>query len=364
MTSLAAQEIDESVARWASLDEAQLLRELSSAGLYDGLPVVRPTPEGLAAILAANDLAGDEAVAAIPPRDRETSVKELALCALVAGCMPEHLPVLRACAAALTDPALNVRGVLTTTGSAALVTVVSGPARKRLGFNAGANFLGPGTRANAAVGRALALLTRFVAGALPGVTDMSTMGQPAKYTCCFAENEEESPWEPLHAERGLAREESAVTVFAISGTIEVVNGYAQSSRDYLHSLAETLAAPFAIAPTDDPLVGGGQPIVLISPEWARALASEGLSKRDVKASLFKRAACPLDRLSPSMREEVLRRRRSRGEVLRAPLRAAQSADDILIVVTGGVGAKQTVMASWNGGSYAATRAIPAPSPRL
>ena len=357
MTSLAAREIDETVARCASSADAQLLEELGAAGLYDGLPVVRPTPEALASFLDASGLDGSETVEAIPPRDRETSVKALALCALVAGCTPDHLPVLAACARALTDPALNTRGVLTTTGSAAFAVIVSGPARERLGFNARANCLGPGVRSNAAVGRALGMMTRFLGGAVPGVTDMSTMGQPAKYTCCFAENEEENPWEPLHVERGFARNESTVTIIAIAGTMEVVNPYGLNARDYLHSLAQTLATPSAISPTDDVLIGGGQPIVLISPEWARAIAAEGLSKRAVKEELFKRASCDLDRLSPSAREEVIRRRRTRFEVLRAPLRPARKADDILVIVAGGVGAKQTVMANWNGGSCAATQRI-------
>ncbi|HVA37254.1 MAG TPA: hypothetical protein VNJ51_06550 [Candidatus Dormibacteraeota bacterium] len=357
MTPLEAHEIDETVARWGGISEAQLLDELGAVGLFDGLPVVRPTTEALAAFLGAHGLDGSEVVEPIPPRDRAASVKALALCGVVAGCTPAHLPVLLACARALTDPALNTRGVLTTTGSAALAVIVGGPARERLGFSGGANCLGPGVRSNATVGRALSLMARFIGGALPGVTDMSTMGQPAKYTCCFAENEEESPWEPLHVERGLAPDDSAVTIAAIAGTMEVVNPYGQSARDYLHSLAETLAAPNALSPTDEVLIGGGQPLVLVSPEWARALAAEGFSKRAVKEEIFKRAACSLDRLSPSAREEVIRRRRSRLEVLRAPLRPARTADDILVIVAGGVGAKQTVMANWNGGSSAATQRI-------
>ncbi len=357
MTPLAAHEIDERIERWSTLDEEHLRDEFAELGLYDGLPIVRPTPQMLAAFLDANGLDGSEKIEPIPPRDREASFKALALCAIVAGCAPHHLSVLRACADALGDPALNTRGVLTTTGSAAFAVVVNGPAREQLGFNGGANCLGPGVRSNAAVGRALALTTRFIGGALPGITDMATIGQPAKYTCCFAENEDENPWEPLHVERGFAREESTVTLVGIAGTMEVVNGFAHNASDYLHSLAGALAAPHAISPTDDPLIGGGQPVVLLSPEWARALAAEGLTKRAVKEEIFKRAACTLDRLSPSAREEVIRRRRSHGEVLRAPLYPAATPDDIMLIVAGGVGTKQAILANWNGGSRAASQRI-------
>jgi len=273
-----------------------LLSEKSDLG--DGLPVVQPTPARLNAFLESNGLRGDESWGHVPPLDREASASSVALCALLAGCIPEHLGVVRACLRALEDPLLNARGVLTTTGSAALAVIVNGPIRNQLQFNADANCLGPGNCSNASVGRALSLVTRRIGGALSGQADMATMGQPGKYTFCFAENQEVNPWTPLHVERGLAPGQSAVTVIGVSGTVEVADMHAQSADEMIDVLGEAMSSPSAPFLGDEGLVGGGQPLVLLSPEWAATFAAAGLSKAELQRRLHRRAECSLERLSP------------------------------------------------------------------
>lgn len=317
--------------------------------------MVRPTHAALEAFVAAGATRGSELIGSV--LDQQASAESVALCAILAGCVPEHTLILHACVRALSDPALNARGVLTTTGSAALAVIINGPIRHRLGFNAGGNCLGPGVRSNATVGRALSLITRFVGRAIPGVTDMSTMGQPGKYTFCFAENEEQSPWESLHVERGFASSESTVTLIGVAGTVEVVDVHAQSATEMLGVMAETMAAPSALWLGDEGIVGGGQPLVLISPEWARVFKDRNLDKHEIKRRLYERATCTLDRLPASFVQELVRGRRARLEPLRAPLRVATDAQDILVVVAGGVGVKQTFVPNWNGSSRAVTMAV-------
>ena len=343
------------IAGWERVSDAELYDALAEAHLSDGLPVVRPTHAALEAFLAAGGTRGSELIGTV--LDHEADAESVALCAILAGCLPEHMPVVHACVRALADPALNARGVLTTTGSAALAIIINGPLRRRLDFNAAANCLGPGARSNASVGRALSLITRYIGKAIPGATDMSTMGQPGKYTFCFAENEEESPWEPLHVERGFAASESTVTLIGVSGTVEVVDTYAESPNEMLGVMAETMAAPSAFWLGDDALIGGGQPLVLISPEWGRAFSDAKLSKHEIQRRLYERARCTLDRLPSTFVQEVIRARRARLEPLRAALRVAADADDILVVVAGGVGVKQTFVPNWNGSSRAVTVAI-------
>lgn len=343
------------IARWQGADDAQFYEELAKAQLSDGLPVIRPTPAALEQFVAAGGTPPSHRVGFV--LDAAATADAVALCAIVAGCVPEHVPVLHACVRALKDPVLNARGVLTTTGSATFAIIVNGPIRRRLGFNAGANCLGPGVRSNAAVGRALALMTRFIGGAIPGETDMSTMGQPGKYTFCFAENEEESPWEPLYVERGFAAGESTVTLIGVAGTIEVVDAHAASPGEMLGLMAETMAAPSALMMDDEPLIGGGQPLVLVSPEWARTFEEAKLAKAEIKRRLFDRARCGVERLPASFAETLMRHRRARMEPLRTPLMVAAQADDILVVVAGGVGVKQTYVPNWNGRSRAVTAAI-------
>lgn len=337
---------------WEKASDAALYAALAETHLSDGLPVVLPTRSALERFVAAGGTAASTQIGSV--MDQPARADAVALCAMLAGCALEHMPVLHACIRALEDPALNTRGVLTTTGSAALAIIVNGPVRRQLGFNAGANCLGPGVRSNATLGRALSLVTRFIGGAVPGVTDMSTMGQPGKYTFCFAENEEESPWEPLHVERGFEAGASTVTVIGVAGTVEVVDVHAASPGEMLGLMAETMAAPSALLMDDDELVGGGQPLVLVSPEWARAFEEAKLDKADMKFRLYERACCGVERLPASFAQELVRRRRARFEPLRAPLRVAAAPEDILVVVAGGVGVKQTYVPNWNGRSRAVT----------
>jgi len=350
-----ARTIAATIAAWQRAADAEFYDALAQAQLSDGLPVIRPTPAALEEFVAAGGTGASHVVGSV--LDGAASAEAVALCAILAGCAAEHVPVLHACVRAMADPALNTRGVLTTTGSAALAIIVNGPLRRQLGFNGRANCLGPGVRSNATVGRALSLMTRFIGGAIPGETDMATMGQPGKYTFCFAENEEESPWDPLHVERGFAPTESTVTLIGVSGTVEVVDAHAGSAGEMLALMAEAMATPSALLIDDEPLIGGGQPLVLVSPEWARAFEAAKLSKSDVQAGLYKRASCGVERLPASFAEELMRGRRARLEPLRTPLRPAAAPADILVVVAGGIGLKQTYVPNWNGRSRAVTVAV-------
>ncbi len=321
----------------------------------DGLPVLATSEAAIAALLAADGLTGAEPVGRVPPLGGLATTAQVAVQALRSGCAPGHLAVVLAALRAIQTPAFNALGVLTTTGSAACAVIVNGPAIDRLGFNGGANSLGPGSRANAAVGRALGFVTRNLGLAVPGVVDMATMGQPGKYTFCFAENERDCPWEPLHVERGLPIEESAVTVVAAAGTIEVVNSLAQDADELLESIAQTLGTPSSVSRSGEvTTVGGGQPLVLLSPEWAEICQREGLDKHAVKEELWRRARCPVERLPRRLREAVTMQRQAARQDPSAPLPVAERPEDVLLIVTGGVGVKQTVIPNWNGGSRAVT----------
>lgn len=314
---------------------------LQALGLGDGLPVAEPSSRLVRAMLEATGAAPEELLAVVPPLRGPLTARRLAVCAALAGCEPAHVAVLVAACAALDAPELNALGFLTTTGSAAPLLVVNGPARHRLGFNAGPNCLGPGNRSNATVGRCLSLVLRIVGGAREGLADMATVGQPAKYTCCFAENEEASPWEPLHVARGLDRRDSAVTVVGVAGTVEAFAAESATPDAMLDAVATVLAgsAPVVAASgSGGGLAGGGQPLVLVSPEWAAQLAGAGLAKTDLQRELFQRS---------------VRTAGAPGETWRV----ADDPNDVLVVVAGGVGIKQTVVPNWSGGSRAVTRRV-------
>jgi hypothetical protein len=272
------------------------------------------------------------------------TVEKIAINAVMAGCRPEYLPVVIAAVEAVCTDKFNIHGVLATTHFAGPVLIVNGPIRDRIGMNYRVNALGQGNRANATIGRALQLVVRNVGGGRPGEIDRAALGQPGKYTFCFAENERESPWEPLHVGRGFARDQSAVTLVAVSGTLEVTNMHVTTSEDILDTLAAALFLPGSLD-ADGRLVAGGRVTILLSPEWAAAFGSRGIGRRDVTTLLAERAVWPDALLPASLR---------RAKVAHATVRAARSGDDILLVVAGGVGIKQTVLAGWAGGSTPVT----------
>jgi len=173
-------------------------------GWSDGLPLVPPTEAAVARFVAAAH--GDnEPIAPISPRQVVPTLQSLAANAVMAGCKPEYFPVVLSALRGVLNADYNLHGTLATTHPCAPMVMVSGPLRHELAINCGSNCFGQGWRANATIGRALGLILLNVGGAKPAIMDRSTMGSPAKYSFCFGENEEESPWAPYHVRRGFAR---------------------------------------------------------------------------------------------------------------------------------------------------------------
>src|SRR5881396_269418 len=206
-------------------------------GWTDGLPVVPPTEERVLAMLAGSTRAPDEVVATVAPDLVECTVEKVAINAVMAGCKPEYLPVVLAAVEAACTDEFNVHGLLATTYFSGPVVIVNGPIARAIGMNSGGNVLGQGNRANATIGRALQLVIRNVGGGRPGEVDRATLGNPGKYTFCFAEDEAGSPWEPLHVERGLPPGRSAVTLFAGEGPRGVVDQLSRTPESLARSLA-------------------------------------------------------------------------------------------------------------------------------
>lgn len=323
---------------------------LYRAGLTDGAPIVPPTAERIRRMYGGARLDPAGYAGTLEPGLQPIRVYQLAICAVMAGCEPRHLPVIVAAVQAMQEPAFNLLGIQTTTGSAAPVFIVNGPGASAAGISGGANCLGSGVQANVCIGRALRLVLQNLGGARSGGMDMATMGQPAKHGVCFAENEARSPWEPLHVERGFGTGQTVVTVVGISGTVEVVHGSNAEPDEILLTMAHSMTIAGNAGGAG--VLGGGGPLVIFSYEHAQALAGAGMSKRDVKQYLFDRARLPLSLLGRGMAESL----RGRGSDDDA-LRIARASDDILIVVAGGVGIKSTYMPTWGGGTVAQSAVV-------
>ncbi|RPI47085.1 MAG: hypothetical protein EHM59_05580 [Betaproteobacteria bacterium] len=330
--------------------------EMMAAGLSDGLPIVPPTADRVERMLSKHWVDPDEVLCQLAPLFVPVTWRDLAINAVMAGCKPEYLPVVAAAVEALAGAEFNLIGISTTTGSAGTLVIVNGPIAPALGMNAAANALGPGNRANATVGRAVRLVLQNVGGAKPGEIDMATLGQPAKYTFCMAENETASPWDPLHVERGFARDASVVTVVGTAGIVEVVDSCSRTPAE----LAQTFAHSMLIAGTvgGGGLLGGGEPLIVLPPEQAVFLAQAGCSKLQFKREIWERAVMGLDMLSASVREHLTGRLgEASGVDSGAPLRVAEKPEDIMLVVAGGVGVKAAYVPTWGGSTRAVSRPV-------
>jgi hypothetical protein len=250
-------------------------------GWTDGLPVVAPTVERVAHMLTGTTRAPDEIVAVIPPDLVECTVEKVAVNAVLAGCVPAALPIVLAAVEAGCTDEFNAHGLLATTWFSGPLVVVNGPIARAVGMNSGTNALGQGNRANATIGRALQLVIRNVGGGRPGEVDRATLGNPGKYTFCFAEDEAGSPWEPLSVERGITPGTSAVTLFAAEGVRGVVDQLSRDPESLTRSLAaclRTVAHPKLAMVWDAMLV--------VSPEHGRVFRDAGWSKTRLREALM------------------------------------------------------------------------------
>jgi hypothetical protein len=265
-------------------DEAEAMFD---RGWTDGLPVVPPTEARVLRMLEGTSRASDEVVAVVPPDLVECTVEKVAVNAVMAGCKPEYLPVVLAAVEAACTEEFNGHGLLATTYHSSPVVIVNGPVRAAIGMNWGLNALGQGNRANATIGRALQLVIRNVGGGRPGGVDRATQGNPGKYTFCFAEDEEGSPWEPLSVARGAAEGASTVTLFAGAGVQPVV--------DQLSRTADSLASSYAAClrtVAHPKLVVAFDALVVVSPEHARVFRHDGWSRARLLDELQARLQLP------------------------------------------------------------------------
>jgi hypothetical protein len=318
----------------------------------DGLPIVPPTAERVEGMFASTTRERHEIVAQVAPGYGEATVERIAINCVMAGCDPAYLPVLLAATEAVADPAFNLQGIQATTNPVAVWVIINGPLGKALNVNARFNCLGQGAWANATIGRAMRLILQNIGGALPGEMDRATQGQPAKYTFCCAENEDVSPWEPLHVERGYAREQSTVTVVGAEGTMNM-NTHSKEAYELARVMADTM-----VHPPSNEYVHGGEPWLVIGPEHAEIFKRGGMTKADLKRELWERSKMPASALAA---KELERARDSRTEDLgeltpRTMLTISHSPDNVMLIVAGGAGTHSVYVPCF-GNSRAVTRMI-------
>ncbi len=334
-------------------DEAEFQRVALENGWSDGLPVIAPTRERVAAMLTTVDASPELSLGRIPPAGHGATLDALAANAVMAGCEPRWFPIVLAAVSAALDPGFNLESMVPTTHPVSTFVCVNGPAGRDHGFNSGGNALGPGNAANATTGRALRLILQNVGGGRAPEVDRSTQGGPAKYTYCVAENEAANPWTPLHVERGFDRDDSVVTVFGAAGPANIVDYVSDNPEGILYSAAGTIAGTGS-----NNAYYMGELVLLLSPEHANTIASAGWNKSDVRGFLY-------DIARNSLRD--LKRGGMWGMQYWPPwfttvdddhrLPLVRHPDDIVIIVLGGSGRQSCVLHAWTGTTAGVSRPV-------
>ncbi len=289
-------------------------------GWTDGLPIVPPTEKAIAEMMTGTDLPPDHMVTKVIPRMGKATVEKIAVNAVMAGALPTHMPVLIAAVKALMNQKTRFDTFEVSTGSWAPFFAINGPIRNDIHINYGSGALSPGDIANAAIGRAVGLIVKNIGGARKGIEDMGVIGNPSKYTLVIGESEEESPWEPLHVERGYKKEDNTLTVF-------FPNSYTQSvpRGTSAEGIAQSLAA----------MGPWGMSCLIVIPSHAKVLADAGWTKEKLKEFILQNAANPFR----SYDED--------SDVLSEPPRAVDT-DGLMLLVAGGPGAWMGMLRSVGG----------------
>lgn len=331
-----------------SIDDLEDAIELAyEAGWTDGLPVVPPTEARVQRLLQSIDRGRSELVGEIPPKGGRATVEKIAINSVMAGCLPEYLPVIIAAVQALLNPRFNLASVQCSTHIATPLVVVNGPIASKLGMNWGTNCFGQGNRANATIGRAVKLVLTNLGGAIPGDEDRATFGHPGKFTYCIAENEEDNPWEPYHVERGYSTDQSVVTVHPAEAPHNLNNHGADNPTDLLTTFALSMAIPGC-----NNIHVMGDVLLVLGPEHAKIIADAGWSKEDVREFIYEHARLPIKVLKlggihgqnvhrNSLWPDWIDRDNDRFQV---PL--VRRAEDIHIMVAGGPGRHSLYIPGW------------------
>ena len=262
-------------------------------GWTDGLPVVPPTEERVLEMLDGTARAPGEVIGLIPPNYAECTVEKAAINAVMAGCRPEYMPVVLTAIEAALTPAFGLHGVLATTNACTPVVMVNGPVARTIGMNAKGNVFGQGNRANAAIGRTLQLVVRNVGGGRPGEIDRSVFGSPAKYSFCFAEDEEDPRWDSYAVSLGYSREASTVTIFPGDGITQIIDHISRRPEDLCRSYANCIRAIYGTGH-----IIGVQACLAVAREHAVVFYDAGWSKERVREELLGLLKIPVREVAP------------------------------------------------------------------
>ncbi len=325
-------------------NEAAALEFLHAERCTDGLPVIIPTVPRVDRMVLASGVDGDLSLGSMGPGGGAATIRAIAVNTVMAGCRPDDMPIVVAAITAMLQPEFDLGEMQGTTHSTAPLMIVNGPMRDACGVASGFGALGPGHRANASIGRAVRLCMINIGMARPGESDMALLGHGGKFTYCLAEDEESSPWEPLHTTFGYDAEESVVTIIGAEPPHSVVFQNDADDATSPARLLKSLGATLANLGSNNAHFRCGMQTVILNPEHATVLADAGMSRADVQAKLLEYSVNPHDRLAEL--NPIFVRPDDDGDI-----RAVRQAEDVVVLVAGGSGLYSHVLPSWAAGMH-------------
>lgn len=309
-----------------------------SNGWTDGLPIVPPTREAVAACLEWAMMTPGQLIGIEPVRRVPITAEKLAINAVMAGGLPMHFPVVVTAFAAMLHEDFLLHGATASTGGCAVFIVLNGPIRREIGAVGTFNALGNSDRATSVIGRAIRLALINILEVRPGGIDRSTIGHPGKFSFCVAEDEEDSAWLPLHAQRGLPAEVSAVTVMAAGAPRQIMNEWTTEPEQILETFAAEMRANMRHYS-----IWGGNYVLIIPKQLREHLQAAGWRKTDIATFIHDRARIHRREWAECGKGAVVR---DRGDTEYAAL---ESPDQLVVVAAGGpAGGFGAVIPPWLG----------------
>jgi hypothetical protein len=317
----------------------------------DGLPVVTPTEERLAHMLTGTRRDPDEVLGKVPPMLEPATVRAVAIHAVMAGCLPEYLPVVLGGLELMLRESFNMNGVQGTMHGVAPLMIVNGPHAKKIGLHGGNGCFGPGFRANATIGRAIRLIMLNLGGGIAGLASATIFATPMRYTACLTENLERSPWESLAVSKGYAPEDNVITCAMVESPRLCFDDVSQQPDRLLTGIADSMTAMGSWN-----MHARSDMVVAMGPQHAEICAKGGLSRADVHRRLCEQAGRKVRDLKDGGNWR-------RERALAFPIKVDPDDDDFFIptikdpkdlqlIVAGGWGPCTAICHGWSGGSQA------------
>ena len=308
-----------------------------SLHLGDGLPLVPPTERRLEKMLSYCPWPEEEILAReIGPSGKNITVRDVAVCAVMAGCKPPAMPILVTAFRAMADRRYNFLQSVTTSHPGGNLVLVSGPLARDIGIHGGPGCLGPGFPANMTIGRAVNLVLISVCRSVPGHADLACFSSQAEITYCFAEDPALSPWPTINAERFNV---STTTVYVLKAEPphDIIDFLSMTAGDLLDGLTDcctTLGSNNAFMP--------GPLILVLTRDHAWLLNREGYDKNRIREHIH---TCAFHQV-PMVRNRGLVPVRPASFANRHPMPVTRSPEDVQVVVAGGRGGHSAVILPW------------------